>query len=91
MNDHLSFGLKVSQHDRNVVRQFYELPDSDLHHCRADRVTANAKAGYSRRHLYTLENERKFPKRVTLGENRVGWIESEVDGWIAERAASRAA
>jgi len=47
--------------------------------------------GYSRRHLYTLETEHKFPKRVPLGENRVGWIESEIDGWIAERAASRAA
>jgi prophage regulatory protein len=46
---------------------------------------------YSRRHLYNLEHERKFPKRVHLGENRVGWIESEIDGWIAERAASRAA
>jgi prophage regulatory protein len=46
---------------------------------------------YSRRHLYTMENERKFPRRVPLGENRVGWIESEVDGWLKEKAASRAA
>lgn len=46
---------------------------------------------YTRRHLYTLENERKFPKRVPLGENRVGWIESEIDDWIRERAARRAA
>ena len=47
--------------------------------------------GYTRRHLYTLESERKFPKRVALGENRVGWIESEIDQWITQRAASRAA
>jgi prophage regulatory protein len=46
---------------------------------------------YSRRHLYNLENERKFPRRVQLGENRVGWIESEIDGWIVERSALRAA
>jgi prophage regulatory protein len=46
---------------------------------------------YSRRHLYTLESERKFPKRVALGENRVGWIESEIDDWIREKAACRAA
>ncbi|MBR1204470.1 AlpA family phage regulatory protein [Bradyrhizobium sp. AUGA SZCCT0051] len=46
---------------------------------------------YTRRHLYTLEAERKFPRRVQLGENRVGWIESEIDDWIAQRAASRAA
>jgi prophage regulatory protein len=47
--------------------------------------------GYTRRHLYTLEDQGKFPKRVSLGENRVGWIESEVDDWIRERAACRAA
>ena len=47
--------------------------------------------GYTRRHLYTLEAERKFPKRVPLGENRVGWIESEIDDWIRDRAARRAA
>ena len=34
--------------------------------------------GYTRRHLYTLEAERRFPKRVPLGENRAGWIESEI-------------
>jgi len=47
--------------------------------------------GYTRRHLYTLESENKFPRRVALGENRVGWIESEIDDWIRERAACRAA
>jgi prophage regulatory protein len=46
---------------------------------------------YTRRHLYTLENENKFPKRVPIGENRVGWLESEIDGWIRDRAASRVA
>jgi prophage regulatory protein len=47
--------------------------------------------GYSRRHLYTLESEKKFPKRVALGENRVGWLESEIDDWIRGRVACRAA
>jgi predicted DNA-binding transcriptional regulator AlpA len=46
---------------------------------------------YSRRHLYTLESERKCPKRVPSGENRVGWVESEIDGWLAEKTAGRAA
>jgi predicted DNA-binding transcriptional regulator AlpA len=52
---------------------------------------ARAELAASRRHLYTLESEHKFPKRVALGENRVGWIESEVDDWIKEKAACRAA
>jgi len=46
---------------------------------------------FTRRHLYTLESENKFPKRVPLGENRIGWRESEIDDWIRDRAARRAA
>ncbi|MBA7466882.1 hypothetical protein ES703_111140 [subsurface metagenome] len=46
---------------------------------------------FSRRHLYTLESERKFPKRVPLGENRVGWIELEIVEWINQKAACRVA
>ena len=30
-----------------------------------------------------------FPKLFDLGDNSVGLIEEEVDGWIAERAAAR--
>jgi prophage regulatory protein len=46
---------------------------------------------FSYRHLYTLEDERKFPRRVKIGERRVGWIESEIDEWLAARIALRAA
>jgi prophage regulatory protein len=44
---------------------------------------------YTHSHLYTLESESKFAKRVPLGENRVGWLESEIDEWILGRAASQ--
>ena len=30
-----------------------------------------------------------FPKKLRLSENSVGFIEEEVDDWIAERAAKR--
>ena len=36
-----------------------------------------------------MEKEGKFPKRVRLGQNRVGWVEDEVDGWINDRIAER--
>jgi prophage regulatory protein len=29
------------------------------------------------------------PKRIKLGERSVGWLESEVDQWIQDRAAER--
>ena len=44
---------------------------------------------YSKVHLWRSEREQKFPKRVPLGESRHGWIESEIDDWLLERAASR--
>ena len=44
---------------------------------------------FSRRHLARLEHEKKFPKRVQLGVNRVGWVETEIDEWLAEKLAAR--
>lgn len=39
--------------------------------------------------VYRMERAGKFPKRLRLGGNSCGWLQSEVDGWIAERAAAR--
>lgn len=39
--------------------------------------------------LWRLEREGKFPKRFNLSANRVAWLASEVDAWIAERVAER--
>jgi prophage regulatory protein len=44
---------------------------------------------YSKVHLWRLEREGKFPRRVQLGENRHGWLESEIDDWLLERMAAR--
>jgi prophage regulatory protein len=47
---------------------------------------------YTTVHLARLVRENKFPKPVKLGQaprSRIGFIESEVDDWIAERAAER--
>jgi predicted DNA-binding transcriptional regulator AlpA len=44
---------------------------------------------YSRRHLRRLEDTRKFPKRVMIGPKTPAWIESEVDGYLAELMGCR--
>jgi len=44
---------------------------------------------YSKVHLWRLEGEQRFPKRVPLGKSRHGWIEAEIDEWLSQRAASR--
>ena len=45
---------------------------------------------YTPTHIYRLEEQGKFPERVRLGANRVGWVLSEVLDWIEERKDARA-
>ena len=44
---------------------------------------------YSPQHIARLEKAGKFPKRVRLGLNRVGWVEEEVLDWLQRRLDSR--
>ena len=44
---------------------------------------------YSPQHIARLEAAGKFPKRVKLGPNRVGWIEEEVLDWLQKRIKDR--
>jgi len=44
---------------------------------------------FSKVHLWRLERAGKFPKRVPLGAGRHGWLETEVDEWLAARLAER--
>jgi prophage regulatory protein len=46
--------------------------------------------GYSPQHLLRLERAGKFPQRVQLSPNRVGWLATEIEAWIEQRAAARA-
>lgn len=40
---------------------------------------------YSDQHLGRLEKAGKFPRRIQLGENRVGWLLWQVEAWIQSR------
>jgi prophage regulatory protein len=49
-----------------------------------------AKTGLKMSTVDLMERDEKFPQRIKLGRGRaVGWIESEIDSWIAARAAER--
>ncbi len=45
--------------------------------------------GRSREQRWRDERAGLFPKRIRLGPNAVGWLESEVRAWLAERIAER--
>jgi prophage regulatory protein len=44
---------------------------------------------YSPQHVARLEAAGRFPKRVQLGQSRVGWIEQEVLDWLQRRIDAR--
>jgi len=41
--------------------------------------------GLRRSMIYQLEAQRRFPGRVRIGARAVGWVEAEVQGWLAGR------
>jgi prophage regulatory protein len=38
--------------------------------------------------VYQLEAEQRFPGRVKIGVRAVGWVEGDVQDWIADRIQS---
>ncbi|WP_346899019.1 AlpA family phage regulatory protein [uncultured Roseibium sp.] len=44
---------------------------------------------YSPQHIARLEAAGQFPKRVKLGQCRVGWVEQEVLDWLQDRLDRR--
>ena len=47
--------------------------------------------GYSDMHVWRLEKAGKFPRRIRLGPNRVGWSLHELQQWLDEKKAERGA
>ena len=59
-----------------------------------DWKTLKTMVPYSRQHISRLETDPRygpdfFPKRVKLGQCRVGWVYDEVVDWLKERANKR--
>ncbi len=45
--------------------------------------------GISRSSVYNMVQRNDFPQPVKLGMRSSGWLQSEIDGWIAARASLR--
>ncbi len=54
------------------------------------RKKVETKTGISRSTIYNGIKKGTFPKQIQLGQQSVGWLESEIDAWLRDRiAASR--
>lgn len=47
--------------------------------------TVCEKTGLSRSAIYALIRGRSFPRQISLNPKTVGWIEGEVDAWLAAK------
>lgn len=60
---------------------------------RQDRVMRKKEVleivGLSDVSVWRQEQVGTFPRRIRLGGNSVGWLKSEIDGWLEQRAAER--
>ena len=44
---------------------------------------------FSPNHLRRLEAQGDFPRRVSIGANRIAWLRDEVEQWLAVRMEAR--
>jgi prophage regulatory protein len=54
-------------------------------------ATVKARTGLSRSTLYRRVAEGSFPAPVGLGGRSVGWLDTEVDAWVAQQVQARLA
>jgi prophage regulatory protein len=43
------------------------------------------RTGLSRSTIYLRVAEGRFPKPISLGDRAVGWIETEIEKWLADQ------
>jgi prophage regulatory protein len=52
-------------------------------------LQAIAKTGLSRSTIYAMLARGEFPQKIQLSTRSIGFLESEVDQWLADKAAAR--
>ena len=61
-----------------------------LHHLRIiTQKELRTLVPYTPQHILRLEKAGKFPRRMRLGENRIGWLLSDIEIWVHSRTPSQ--
>jgi len=53
------------------------------------RKQVEARTGLSRSTIYLRVQEGTFPRPISLGARAVGWVEHEIEAWLAARMEIR--
>lgn len=63
---------------------------TSLHHLRIiTQRELRALVPYTPQHILRLEKAGKFPRRVQLGQNRIGWRLIDIEAWITSRTPTQ--
>jgi prophage regulatory protein len=63
-----------------------ENPRTDLSHLRiVTQRELRLLVPYTPQHILRLEKAGKFPRRLIIGGNRIGWLLSDIEAWIKSR------
>lgn len=46
---------------------------------------------FTPQHILRMEKQGRFPRRIRLGERRVGWRLTDIEAWLDARAAESGA
>ena len=60
------------------------MPDRFIREPECRRIT-----GLSRVTRWRLERRGQFPKRRQISANAIGWLESEIQSWVEDRASGK--
>ncbi len=76
MSEHTKATLAFSQEQRAQARaRILRRPEVEL------------RTGLSRSAIYALMAKQQFPAAIPLTAKAVGWLESSIEAWIAERVS----
>lgn len=54
-----------------------------------DELHAQKGISYSKSQLFRKIKSNTFPRPIRLGDNRIAFVESEIDAWIEARISER--
>lgn len=77
-------GQRPRRRTGNDVRATWSPTDRIVFEPEREAIT-----GFSSNWWWRLEQAGRVPKRIKLSERRVGWLLSELEAWVRERAALR--
>jgi predicted DNA-binding transcriptional regulator AlpA len=83
---HASSGHRIDPPPPAPSRQTNDMRNAPIRMLRIDQVLA--VTGLSKTRVYVMQAQGNFPLRVQLSPRRVGWVEAEVQAWLAARIAS---